>query len=471
MDIRSVQKTDDHADAASATDEAAPSLRMFTTMGPRMAKKGGAFSAMTPSAGVTKPSERQKICKPDTGSEQQGARQPDTGRLVELLVSHATQKSFIRVSTPVFAKFRHVKAALGRRLGQNPSGIHLVKKQADSYCAYQDDDFVGETRHITVVGADLSQCSNGRVEVRSEDMDDNPRGYPQMDGVGDALVHVGRPGRSGGVDDDEEPVSSEEEGATTCSPAISEYNVTKLQSELRDRFAEESFQTRLRQIQRRYGHSSSELKTKRNKLLLEVQSKVLPRYGFKGTQEGVFEMMAAMGPYVGNARFKELAEEINQLLGITSPPETWRKLSKVCAKSVALERNAFGSSSTQVEEWPADKVPDFKLFVVGSWNSFEPVAMEWDDGLFALPIEVGSDGWEQFQILKDDRWDQLIYPSMADAGTDDNHIVCGPDASSDQKSWLIGKSGQETATPGACFIICALLDARGSVGRVSWETL
>ena len=36
----------------------------------------------------------------------------------------------------------------------------------------------------------------------------------------------------------------------------------------------------------------------RQKLFLTVQSKVLPRYGYEGTSNGVYKMMGDMKPYI-----------------------------------------------------------------------------------------------------------------------------------------------------------------------------
>eukprot|EP00913_Durusdinium_trenchii_P003563 g3295.t1 len=93
-----------------------------------------------------------------------------------------------------------------------------------------------------------------------------------------------------------------------------------LQRELRDRFAEPKFQDRLQEIERK-ADGPGELARKRQELMLEVQSVVLPKYGFEGSRAGVYKMMAAMGPYVEQPEFTELAEEINCLLGLRSPPE------------------------------------------------------------------------------------------------------------------------------------------------------
>jgi len=240
--------------------------------------------------------------------------------------------------------------------------------------------------------------------------------------------------------------------------------VTSLQRDLRDRFKKSAFQEKLK-VLLASAPSQAELARKRQELMLEVQSVVLPRYGYEGSRAGVYKMMADMGPYVSRPEFKEMAQEINGLLGLRSPPETWKGLSRACGRasdetvaaeaSAARERldesahtEAKSSGSSGSRPWPADKTPPFKLCVAGSWNDFTPAEMEWEDGLFVFPMEVGTDGWECFQLLQNSSWKAVVYPSMEEAGAKDSYQVCGPDAGGEGKSWQIGKTEEEKQPPG-----------------------
>jgi len=274
--------------------------------------------------------------------------------------------------------------------------------------------------------------------------------------------------------------SDEDDDEATISYA----EVTALQTELRDRFAEEIFQARLSKLEQTCS-GPGELARKRQELMFNVQKEVLPKYGFEGSRAGVYKMMGAMGPYVEEPEFTELAEEINLLLGLRSPPETWRGLSRACGRasreqgSLATEEKSPSGPASNKENgatgkpgvWPADKKPPFKLFVAGSWSDFSPAVMEWEEGLFIYPMEVSKDGWDYFQLLQDGNWDRVVYPSEEDAGLNDKYEIVGPDPNKDAKSWQIGKSGKESATPGSHFVICVSLDDRGKVSRVSWEKL
>merc|ERR1711920_566058 len=55
-------------------------------------------------------------------------------------------------------------------------------------------------------------------------------------------------------------------------------------------------------------------------LLLEVQSVVLPKFGFQGSQLGVMHMMKAMEPHNSDPEFAIKGMEINALIGQGPPP-------------------------------------------------------------------------------------------------------------------------------------------------------
>ncbi|OLP79519.1 hypothetical protein AK812_SmicGene40182 [Symbiodinium microadriaticum] len=66
--------------------------------------------------------------------------------VVEVVACHATQPGELRIHTPEFAKFIHLKLALARHLACDPRSLHLVRKDSRAYSAFRDDDFVDETR-------------------------------------------------------------------------------------------------------------------------------------------------------------------------------------------------------------------------------------------------------------------------------------------------------------------------------------
>lgn len=263
-------------------------------------------------------------------------------------------------------------------------------------------------------------------------------------------------------------------------PILTYEECTRLQRELRDQFQIPTFQAKLKAL-KALDVTPTEFAQKRQNLMLEVQRLILPRYGFEGSRVGVFKMMAAMGPYVERPEFVELASEINSLLGLRSPPQTWQGLSRACARAAEDQATAEQSYTSRARpiadiergvpsnRW-LGKDPPMKLSVAGSWRDFVPDVMEWYDGSFAYPLEIGSDGWECFQLLKDGSWDAVIYPSIEEAGSKDQFEIRGP-AKDGNGNWQIGKFPEEEAAPGVFFVIKVTFDASGKVEKVWWEKL
>ncbi|CAJ1363932.1 unnamed protein product [Effrenium voratum] len=467
--------------------------------------------------------------------------------VVEVTACHPTQSGELRILTPEFAKFCHLKLALARHLNCDLRSIHLVRKGAGAYSAYRDEDFVDETRQLVIVGVDFNKSACDVIEVSPEDMvedsfgrvkprpsrnvhagneEDEPpplvpgSGFGTFGGLGGirGFSTLGSLGSRGLIAHKAQAAASSDEELEE-DPTITYEEVTGLQRELRDSFADPKFQAKLQVIEQK-ADGPGELARRRQELMLEVQSVVLPKYGFEGSRAGVYKMMAAMGPYaaafadgwktmssnvskwnkVEQPEFTDLAEEINSLLGLRSPPETWRGLSRACARASkeqvptgldgldggsngypggkAMPNGMSGKETydnvkgiAQPGVWPSDRDPPFKLSIAGSWNGFVPDEMEWEDGLFVFPMEVGDDGWDSFQLLRNGSWDHVIYPSIDEAGANDKYTICGPDSGGDDRQWQIGKSEAEEATPGSHFVVCVSLDDKGKVSRVSWEKL
>lgn len=109
-----------------------------------------------------------------------------------------------------------------------------------------------------------------------------------------------------------------------------------LQTELYEAFEDDGFQQSLSRLKARCERGEikkAQFLKERQSLFLTVQEKVLPKYGFEGSLEGVHHMMGDMKPYIRDQEFIDLAEGINVLIGINySPPESWNELSESCQK-------------------------------------------------------------------------------------------------------------------------------------------
>lgn len=98
--------------------------------------------------------------------------------------------------------------------------------------------------------------------------------------------------------------------------------------ELYQGFTTDHFQRELANLASKHKEGSMPFLKARQELFLTVQKEVLPKYGFEGTLNGVFKLMGATQPFINDPEFKEIASKINDVIGVTSPPETWGNLTK-----------------------------------------------------------------------------------------------------------------------------------------------
>lgn len=229
-------------------------------------------------------------------------------------VRHATNGQEMIVELPGNAKFKHIKAAVARRLESDEilERGQLINNVGGIYSAYKDNHHIGDVREVLALCVDMTPPEDTeppegeamRAELREEEM----------------------------TDDEGEQAASK--AASADSSVFNWERAIALQRELLEGFEAPSFQRSLRELMAKKGsfQSQAHFAKERQQLFLTVQSKVLPKYGFEGSQPGVLKMMGAMGPFVGEKEFMELAREINAALGVDSPPETWAALSKSCRK-------------------------------------------------------------------------------------------------------------------------------------------
>ncbi|CAL1134717.1 unnamed protein product [Cladocopium goreaui] len=78
-------------------------------------------------------------------------------RFIEVVAKHAVDNSEVRVELPQNATFYDCKQAISKLLGRDEilRKGRLVQKKGGVYSAFKDDDPLGETRQVLVLGADL----------------------------------------------------------------------------------------------------------------------------------------------------------------------------------------------------------------------------------------------------------------------------------------------------------------------------
>jgi len=112
--------------------------------------------------------------------------------------------------------------------------------------------------------------------------------------------------------------------------------------------------------------------------------------------------------------------------------------------------------------------PSGSYSIVGSWNGFEPVPMTKGPrlGRHYLEVEITQFGGE-FQIVRDNDWGQVLYPSISNCGADGvaKAKVLGPN------SWGHGYNWHIACTPGERFLIefNRTIDAEGDKREVCWS--
>jgi len=305
---------------------------------------------------------------------------------IHVTARHAIQGGAVKVVLPKKAKFKHIKKALARRLGDPEilSKAQVLDKVNGLYTAYRDRDPVGDVREVMLLGVDLGLAEDSRMvtglsdgEITEEERDwvtveylrdppktsPNPVGEPRSRAAvapGPTSKRRSQQAHQAGVSlgsssaaiswrmprarasassrrprspEPAEPVPIEE------GPMLTKVQAMNLQLELHRGYTAEDFQEELRLLeQEAESIPRTEFIRARQELFFMVQCQVLPRYGFEDSQEGVYKMMAAMGPFIKDPDFIKMAEKVNEAVGIKNPPERWGSLQKACAKWDYVDR-------------------------------------------------------------------------------------------------------------------------------------
>mmetsp|Transcript_36128 Transcript_36128/g.66396 ORF Transcript_36128/g.66396 Transcript_36128/m.66396 type:complete len:145 (-) Transcript_36128:21-455(-) len=105
-----------------------------------------------------------------------------------------------------------------------------------------------------------------------------------------------------------------EESSLTLNNEMTKETFLPMATELLDGFSTVDFQIQMQELLR--NSSSTTDVPGRMELALTVQSKVLPKYGFPGTPEGIVEMLDAISPFMDDDKMQDLLWAIDEKLGI-----------------------------------------------------------------------------------------------------------------------------------------------------------
>lgn len=95
--------------------------------------------------------------------------------------------------------------------------------------------------------------------------------------------------------------------------------------------------------------------------------------------------------------------------------------------------------------------------------------MKWDGSKFYHTFQVGANGWESFQLLIDGRWEQCVYPSVADACPFVEYRLLGPDNRGHGKNWTVGRHPEDSAKTGERVRLAVAVNSQGLPKQVSWR--
>jgi len=96
--------------------------------------------------------------------------------------------------------------------------------------------------------------------------------------------------------------------------------------------------------------------------------------------------------------------------------------------------------------------PKIQYSIVGSWNNWSPVDLEWDADhqCWLHDVTVGDRGWESFQFIAERDPNKCVHPDQKDASPHMPHKMCGPDFEGHGQNWAVGKhpldKGKKSAT-------------------------
>lgn len=104
-------------------------------------------------------------------------------------------------------------------------------------------------------------------------------------------------------------------------PILSKADAVYLQHDLSVGFSDPAFQERLLELEKRLGKDSTKFKGARQQLAFEVQIKVLPKYGFEGSQTGLTDMMQSFKAFDQDEEVGFNGYKLSQLLRLVDVPE------------------------------------------------------------------------------------------------------------------------------------------------------
>mmetsp|Transcript_3587 Transcript_3587/g.7876 ORF Transcript_3587/g.7876 Transcript_3587/m.7876 type:complete len:333 (+) Transcript_3587:133-1131(+) len=274
---------------------------------------------------------------------------------VEVTLRHAITGDSVVVYARINCTIRSLKKAAGRELGQPDfvDKVKFVRKEGDRYAAVKDVQRLGGSREFLVVSVDLAAAAAAKPSVPDTDQAEETSDESEVEAAEPEEVPVAavqmRTSKTASTAVQDQGANGQRAEAgfrqshvkqpVPAKASLDRDSAFQLQRELFDSFRKDDFQMELMKLEMACGTSSSTFRTSRQKLILKVQSKVLPKYGFEGSMAGVCDMIVAMKPLIDDPEFAKVGRQINSLLGLDIELQQWSSLTDALQEASDLEES------------------------------------------------------------------------------------------------------------------------------------
>lgn len=155
----------------------------------------------------------------------------------------------------------------------------------------------------------------------------------------------------------------------------------------------------------------------------------------------------------------------------TAAPASMRQTQKaVTGDGSKKDKPSAGASSKPTSRSGAD-VKVVRPCIAGTWDNWTVHEMFFDMKHYTFEVEIGSNGWESFQILSDGDWKRCLYPQDKDATPHAPSPICGPDDDGHGLNWTVGQHVKDMGGEGVKYQIRLALDATGGAEKLDWIRL
>ncbi|CAE7211191.1 PCM1, partial [Symbiodinium sp. KB8] len=176
----------------------------------------------------------------------QDAPQGSVEATVKIRIRHAVSGAEVPLTVPASSTMGEIREALAKAVESEEvwrNGRLVESRQGGAFTSFKDGEKLHKRRRLLFLGADLpTKQINGAAKVK-----------------------------------------------------LTRQQAVELQNELLEGFRSGDFQERFRELQAKFPDGGATFYVERRKLVLSVQTKVIPKYGFAADLSGVFDMVRLLG--------------------------------------------------------------------------------------------------------------------------------------------------------------------------------